>query len=241
MAVLLIDSMPNPLAGYYGYGLAVGVPFGTLIAILAVGVGLAIRGLVRRIGAGAYVPAAIVNWSRVRKTAALSVVVLVTLAATGCANVNTEAPGSEIDDLVVGELSSQETRGNATIDFGTQLPGEWQQLIIVCKGATEASVESALGFSWPEGPNTRNSGFLAMLVFSDGSRVEKYLSVGQNDFYQDLYFTPCSTPEDSGDADFPTPIVLPRRSSELTFHFSSKLEYWYVKLTDLEALAARAT
>ena len=173
---------------------------------------------------------------RRRLVGALAVLVVIGIPA--CTNVNTDVPGSDVDNAVAGFLKPHERDGIATLDFAAEIEGSWSRVVIVCHGSTRASMEKTLGFAWPDGPDPSDSSFIGMLIFANDESVDDFLSVGQNDFSQDLYFTPCSTPSDPGSSNYPNRIVLSKTSSELTFHFSRPEHLWYVSHADLESIGS---
>ena len=160
----------------------------------------------------------------------VSAIVLSAVLATGFSFFPRQLPGAEIGKSVNAELVQRETVGVATVDFGTLVPGKWNRLVIVCFDSTNAALDNALGFPWPQGPDTSDRNFFAMLVFSTGSRVEKYYNIGQNDLHEDWYFTPCTSPVGGGAAQ-PQPIVMDRRASKIKFVFDHSIDghhFWYV-------------
>jgi hypothetical protein len=172
---------------------------------------------------------------------ALLVAITLGLSFTGCGKLSAPIPGTDISNSVDSVLQPQVDRKVAKVNFDTLISGSWNELIIVCKGSTQASLDDSLGFEWSAGPSLADPSFLAMLVFSTGTKVEKYFSAGQDDALVDhWYFTPCSVPADSGYRPGIGPVKLERTTSSVTFHFEEaqdpRFSFWYVASDDLHAL-----
>jgi hypothetical protein len=160
----------------------------------------------------------------------VSAIVLAATLATGFSFFPQRIPGAAIGNSVNAELGQHEKAGIATVDFDTLVPGKWSKLVIACFDSTNTALNDALGFPWPEGPDMSDKNFFAMLVFSTGSRVEKYYNIGQNDLHEDWYFTPCTSPVGGGAAQS-QPIVIDRRASKIEFVFDNSIDghhFWYV-------------
>ena len=170
--------------------------------------------------------------------------VFVTLAVVGmlagCATTS-EFSDSSIGTQIDSALKPHERAGETSINLGTVVSGDWEKVLVVCRGTTRDQIESALGFKW-DGPDVRAGGFLAMLVFYGRHHVVKYFSAGQDDAIVDhWYFTPCSltkVPIDTG------PISLARTDSVIKFTLnkslgSKHLYFWFVTTTELAALNTR--
>jgi hypothetical protein len=170
----------------------------------------------------------------------VSAIVLSAALATGFSFFPQRIPGADIGNSLNAELGQHEKAGVATVDFDTLVPGKWSKLVIVCFDSTNAALDKALEFPWPQGPDTSDRNFFAMLVFSTGSSVEKYYNIGQNDLHEDWYFTPCTSPVGGGTAQS-QPIVIDRRASKIEFVFDNSIDghhFWYVPSDETRRLTA---
>jgi hypothetical protein len=175
---------------------------------------------------------------------AVLVVAVVTVTLTqGCSllpfSPDPVIPGAAIGKSIDAQLKVHEAQGIADVDLASAIAGDWTQVVVVCTGSTNIQLDRALGFHWSGAPNVSSSSFLAMLVFSTGSQVESYYSVGQNDFEEDLYWTPCSSPLENGGSE-PSPFALAKTDSSIRFVRNAALPYWYVSVAELKALSARS-
>jgi hypothetical protein len=120
-------------------------------------------------------------------------------------------------DLFTAALPYEKT-GTAAINLDALVPGEWAEVLIVCRGVTPANVDAALGFHWEGGPSVRAPGFAGMLVFSTGTAVESYANFGQDKFVaNDLYVFPC-VPGPPNDMI----AVLDRHDSVMVFSYQNE-------------------
>lgn len=168
----------------------------------------------------------------------VSAIVLSAALATGFSSFRQPIAGDAIGNSVNAELEQHEKVGVATVDFGQLVPGKWNKLVIACFDATNRALDTALGFHWPQAPNMSGNNFFAMLVFSTGSRVEKYYNIGQNDLQEDWYFTPCTSPIGGGAAQS-QPIAISRRATNIEFVFDHSVEdhhFWYVSSKEARRL-----
>ena len=150
--------------------------------------------------------------SQVRLLRLVAVVGVGVICLSGCADMGR----GMIISAVNSELKPHETAASAIVDLDALIPGDWTQLTIACTSVTRSGLENALGFRWDGASIVERREFFAMIVFSTKTAVESYLSVGQNDFFEDWYFSPCP-----GGPEWATvvssPIVIPRESSQIEF------------------------
>lgn len=164
----------------------------------------------------------------------LSIAVVVCVFLTACTS-----PSERIDEEVSAALHSQEGHSSAVVDFSEIVQGDWTELVIVCRGASTADVNAALGFDWAGSPDPSSRSFLAMMIFTTGSSVESYFSAGHRAFNEQPYFTPCDTMR-PGEGGPDIPVVISRENSELAFSFIGNdpghpSDYWYIPTIELES------
>jgi len=143
---------------------------------------------------------------------ALSLGVLVAVVLAGCAS-----PAPDAKAAIFSSLRPFEDDGVATVDLDDVVPGQWTEVLLVCRGVRNATLDAALGFHWADSPDLESAGFGAMFVFSTGSTVESYANLGQDKFVaNDSYVSPCpSAPAKETD----TVSVIDRNDSAMTFRF----------------------
>ena len=194
----------------------------------------------------------ILRWpfsSRRSRTHRFISLLVATLLLAGCSIPSSPRGSSDVGQAVDAQLKRHTQEGKTTLDFDELVPGRWKELLIVCYGTNREATEKSLGFSWlgPRDQDPFNRNFLAMLVFSSGTKVEKFFSVGQDDSLVDhWYFSPCSSPVENSYHDRSEPIKLERDSAVLDFIYyrypkDESLSFWYVpteKLDELEAGSA---
>lgn len=166
-------------------------------------------------------------------SAVAAVVTLASCVPSG-AHSSDATVGSAIDEV----LKAQTAAGIATVDLGHTVPGRWTKAMIACRGVTKEQLADVLGYAW-DGPDVMSGSFLAMIVFFDSGKVDRFFSAGQDDGVVDhWYFTPCTRAKDPG---LLAPIVLNRNSSRLTFTIDKSLAdphlyFWYVTPAELTRL-----
>jgi hypothetical protein len=162
---------------------------------------------------------------------------LLFMQLVGCAAVfGSPIVGQRILTSIDAKLKPEESRGTAAVDLDQTVAGDWDRVVIVCRGATADSVTTALGFDWSAAPDPANPAFLGLLVFANGSRVDSYYLAGQDqdhNLVDHWYFSPCPT-----DADYQmsAPIVAERANSAARFTFERDASgdgYWYIRADDL--------
>jgi hypothetical protein len=153
-----------------------------------------------------------------------------------------------IGNTLNSELRPHELEGIAVVDFDELFPGEWTELVFVCRGAAQDEMEAALGFEWRDTPGLENAGFGALAILSNVEKVVDHYSFGQNDFEEDLYVGPC-TPNAFTSDDSPSTIAakagpeglkivsIEREIAQVEFTYSpSPNDWWYISEAEFTRL-----
>ena len=99
----------------------------------------------------------------------LSVLILALLAATGCREEGASAVQARLDSAVAS--------GAKSFDFGSDPAFDWDRMFVFHPYTSQAEVESALGFKWPDYEDSSiamSDGVVLILFVKDRSVVDWY-------------------------------------------------------------------
>ncbi|CAN5313656.1 hypothetical protein BH11ACT5_BH11ACT5_07160 [soil metagenome] len=133
-----------------------------------------------------------------------------------------ESPGLAPIESAIDSSVSESTTSVAEVNFDELVDGNWDQLFIVCPGATKRDL-GQLAAATEQVADLSSPGFIGLLLFVRGDKVFDSLNVGQN-VYLTTYFSPCPrlSPE-------PT-YSIERADSNLRFSLNPEDSYWYPTL-----------
>ena len=159
------------------------------------------------------------------------VALLVSLALLA---VLTRPQDAKLLDALHAAARDRQPKMNA--DFSELFPGDWDRMVIACRGAAPADVDGALGFHWDRGRDLKSDSFLSTILFVRDDAVEATLSTGADSGW---VYVPCPIGVDSTDAVSPSSAVLPRSSAvvQFTHHPDADSDFWYVDAAEFHRLA----
>jgi hypothetical protein len=160
-------------------------------------------------------------------------------ALSGCA-VFAAPPDEKVGRAIEAAISENRTAETSVVDMSVVFPEAWSELVIVCRGATQDELASALGFEWEPFVPLDDSKFDSMMVLTAGGAVVEKFLTGQDDAWVDVKaFTFCPL---AGAGAHPHLIEVPRDRAVLHFRLSGTDEpdsgYWYIPDYGLRALAS---
>ena len=170
-----------------------------------------------------------------------AVVSTMAVAMVGCA-LFAGPPNEATGNLVNDQLRPDTDRGSSIVDFDKTIGGDWDRLLIVCRGATNEDFASLLGFEWHPRPALSAVNFASMLVFATEDHVVASFSTGQDDGWVNVpYFTMCPVTDEKNP--FPVLVGLDRARSRVRFElrhdpYDPDFDRWYVSGATLNRLSA---
>ena len=102
---------------------------------------------------------------RIRWLAFLIPAIFLAGALSGCA-VFAAPPDEEVGRAIEAALSENRTGETSFADMSVVFPEDWTELVIVCRGATQEELASALGFEWEPFVPLDDSNFDSMMVLA---------------------------------------------------------------------------
>lgn len=136
---------------------------------------------------------------------------------SGCTSVQ----GSGIFDGIAKELSPHEAEDAHVVNLPEQLPGDWDLALFVCRPATVADVNAALGFNWSGVPDVTDSAFDYMIVLASETEVADHYV----EWDSGSYLEPCSSMD--GSIDWPGVSEFPRGDGTVGFEFDTHQRRWF--------------
>jgi hypothetical protein len=111
------------------------------------------------------------------------------------------------DSELVGALrTASERSGNSfEADLSDYFPGNWDRVVIVCKGAIVSEVDEAIGSPWDEATQVESEAFLSSLVLVRGNSVESSISTGPDSGWA---YVPCPVKLDPAERAFSRQVAV---------------------------------
>ncbi len=142
---------------------------------------------------------------------------------------------ADLKDALRAAWLDRETTMDA--DFATLFAGDWDRVVVVCRGAGQSDVSRALGFESETVPRVDSAAFLSAMIFASGDRVEYVVATGPD---SDWPYVPCATPAERTESvpSEPYIAVLLRADAVVRFthHTTSYTQYWSVAPTEFQRL-----
>jgi len=148
--------------------------------------------------------------------------------------------GADQDLVRVLKAAGREHNATLDADFSALFPGDWDRMVIICRGATTSEVDGLLGFHWDGAAQVRSDAFLSAMVFVHGATVETSVSTGPDSGW---VYVPCPLDlDDSAGAGRAGRAVSVERMDAVRFthHRDVDTDFWYVDESEFSRLAAGA-
>jgi hypothetical protein len=143
--------------------------------------------------------------------AVIAATVAIMVSLSGCS----DEDGSAKTDIFQA-LQRDDHDLPATVNLDEVVEGQWDKVLIVCRGVEPDSVDAALGFHWDRSKIVSAAGFAEMLVFYTPHSVESVANFGQDKFVaNDLYASPCLPKPPAN-----TIAKIDRPESTMTFEYN---------------------